>query len=92
MIKRYFESKVEGYRGQDMKAMREINDDKDYVDMKWCLEKFKGNCEKCNVKFEFKIREGRLSSNFTAQRVLNEQAHYKSNCVPWCRYCNCSAK
>ena len=91
MIKRYFESKVEGYKGQDMRAMREINDE-EYVDMKWCLEKFKGNCEKCNVKFEFKIREGRLSSNFTAQRVLNEQAHYKSNCVPWCRYCNCSAK
>ena len=81
MMKRYFESKVEGYRGQDMKAMRYIDDDEDYVDMKWCLEKFKGNCEKCNVKFkfEFEIREGRLSSNFTAQRVLNEFAHYKSN-------------
>ena len=38
MIKRYFESKVEGYRGQEMKAMREIHDDDDYVDMKWCLE------------------------------------------------------
>ena len=92
MMKRYFESKVEGCRGQDVKSMREINDDKGYVDMKWCLEKFKGNCEKCNVKFEFKTKAGRLSRNFTAQRVLNEKAHYKSNCVPWGRYCNCSAK
>ena len=92
MIKRYFDMKIEGYRGQDAKATREISDSQDYVDVRWCLEKFKGNCEKCNVKFEFKIKEGRLNSNFTAQRVLNEQAHYKSNIVPWCRYCNCSAK
>ena len=51
MIKRYFDMKIEGYRGQDAKATREINDSEDYVDVKWCLEKFKGNCEKCNVKF-----------------------------------------
>ena len=92
MIKRYFTTKVEGYRGQDARAMREIDDNEEYVDMKWCMKRFRGNCEKCNVKFEFKTKGGKLSSNFTAQRVNNEWAHYKSNVAPWCRYCNCSAK
>ena len=91
MMKKYFENKVEGYRGQDTRASRKI-DDEDYVDVKWCLEKFKGNCEKCNVKFDFETKGGKLCSNFTAQRVSNETGHYKSNIVPWCRYCNCSAK
>ena len=92
MLQRYFEGKVEGYRGQDARASREIDDKEDYVDVRWCMEKFRGNCEKCNVKFEFKTREGRLSSNFTAQRVSNEKAHYKSNCICYCVRCNCSAK
>ena len=91
MMKKYFENKIEGYKGQDMRASRKI-DDEDYVDVKWCLEKFRGNCEKCNVKFDFETKGGKLCSNFTAQRVCNETGHYKSNIVPWCRYCNCSAK
>ena len=92
MIKRYFTTKVEGYRGQDARAMRDIDDNEEYVDMKWCMERFRGNCEKCNVKFVFETKAGKLSSNFTAQRVNNEWAHYKSNCICYCRHCNCSSR
>ena len=91
MMKTYFENKVEGYKGQDTRASRNIEDEA-YIDVKWCLEKFRGNCEKCNVKFDFETKGGKLCSNFTAQRVSNKTGHYKSNIVPWCRYCNCSAK
>ena len=90
MIQRYFERKIEGYKSQDRKSMREI-DDEEYVDVKWCMDRFKGCCGKCGVKFEFDKREGRLTSNFTAQRTCNETAHYKDNCQGYCVYCNCSA-
>ena len=91
MIKDYFKRKVDGYKVQDLKATRQI-DEEEYVDVDFCMEKFKGNCENCNVKFDFEIKHGRLSSNFSAQRVSNSLPHYKSNCVSWCVRCNCSAK
>ena len=91
MIKDYFKRKVDGYKVQDLKATRQI-DEEEYVDVDFCIEKFKGNCENCNVKFDFEIKHGRLSSNFSAQRVSNEIAHYKSNCVGWCVRCNCSSR
>ena len=90
MIMDYFENKVQGYKQQDRKANREINDDM-YIDTMWCLKRMRGNCQKCGVKFEFSTIRGKLCSNFTAQRVDNELCHSVDNCVAWCRYCNCSA-
>ena len=90
MIRRYFESKVDGYKSQEKRASREI-DEEDYVDVEWCMDKMKGACEKRNVRFDFEIKHGRWNSNMTAQRLCNDYAHYKSNIVPWCCHCNCSA-
>ena len=90
MIKRYFERKIDGYKVQDKRAMRDIDED-NYITTQWCMDRFKGCCGKCGVKFEFETHNGQLSSNFTGQRLENELAHTTDNCESWCKYCNCSA-
>lgn len=90
LIKRYFDRKIDGYKVQDKRALREIDGD-NYITAQWCMDRFKGCCGKCNVKFEFDTHHGQLCSNFTAQRVENELGHATDNCESWCKYCNCSA-
>ena len=90
MIVKYFNNKVEGYKQQDKKGNRHINE-KTYVGPTWCIEKSKGCCEKCGVKFEIELNNCKLTSYFTAQRLDNNFAHTIDNCQAWCVYCNCSA-
>ena len=59
MFKRYFENKIEGYKNQDRKAGREINEDK-YIDVEWCLNRMKGTYQNCNTWFDFKRHHGRI--------------------------------
>ena len=91
MYRRYFENKIEGYKNQDREKERDIDED-DYVDVDWCIERMNGNCQKCNTWFDFKIKNGRLNSDFTAQRLDNGLCHSKSNCTHFCRDCNCSSR
>ena len=90
LIRNYFQNKINGYKIQDRKAEREI-DEENYINIQWCLDRFKGYCGKCGVKFEFETHNGQLSSNFTGQRLENELGHTTDNCESWCKYCNCSA-
>ena len=90
MIMRYFTNKVENYKLQDRKGNREINEE-DYITPEWCLNGFRSRCEKCNTPFNFEVKNGKLCSNFTAQRVCNLRAHHVDNTVAFCVYCNCSA-
>ena len=90
LVMEYFKDKIEKYKYQDRKAKREI-DEESYIDLKWCVENFKNSCGKCGVRFDFDKCNGKLSSNFTAQRLENSISHTKDNCVSWCCYCNCSA-
>ena len=91
MYRRYFENKIEGYKNQDRDKGREI-DEEDYIDVDWFLQRMNGNCQKCNTWFDFKIKNGKLNSDFTAQRLDNELCHSKSNCTHYCWYCNCSSR
>jgi hypothetical protein len=89
MYKRYFENKIEGYKNQDRKAGREIDEgdgsldpsgqSRDYVDVEWCMDRMKGTCQNCNTWFDFKRHHGRIHSDFTAQRLDNTQSHVKDN-------------
>ena len=36
------------------------------------------------------MKQGKLSTNFTSQRLDNTLCHSVDNC-PYCKYCNCSA-
>ena len=90
LVINYFKNKVEGYKLQDYKAKREI-DEEQFVDEQLCLKHFKGCCAKCGVKFELDTKGGKLSTNFSFQRLDNSIAHHIDNVEPWCVYCNCSA-
>ena len=87
----YLKNKIDGYKKQDLKAGRELNE-KNYVDVNFCMERLRGTCQKCGGDFHIEIKKGALSSNFTCQRVDNEFSHTKDNCVAYCCYCNCSSK
>ena len=63
MIMRCFKNKVEGYKTQDKKASREVDEAK-YITLEWCLNRMRGKCEKCNVPFNFEVMKGKLCSNF----------------------------
>jgi hypothetical protein len=90
LIVGYFKNKVEGYKLQDKKGSREI-DEENYIDEHWCLQHFHGCCAHCSVKFYIEMKAGKLSTNFTAQRLDNALGHSVDNCTPYCKYCKCSA-
>ena len=90
MIMRYFKNKVENYKLQDRKAGREINEE-EYITPEWCLKMFKSRCEKCNTAFNFEVKQGKLCSNFTAQRLCNDYGHQLDNCCAYCLWCNVSS-
>ena len=87
----YLKNKIDGYKKQDLKAGRELNEH-NYIDEGWCLDRLKGTCQKCGVDFFIETKKGVLSSNFTAQRQDNAFSHTKDNCQSFCVYCNCSSK
>ena len=87
----YLKNKIEGYKKQDLKAGRELNED-NYINVDWCMERLRGTCQKCGGDFHIEIKKGALSSNFTCQRVDNNFSHTKDNAVAFCNYCNCSSK
>eukprot|EP00438_Fugacium_kawagutii_P021104 Skav205927 [mRNA] locus=scaffold123:1068999:1070066:+ [translate_table: standard] len=90
LVMNYFKDKCEKYKLQDKAKNREV-DEENYVDEKWVLKHFKGCCCNCGIKFYLDSRGGKLTTNFTAQRIDNEFGHSVDNCEPWCYQCNCSA-
>ena len=86
----YFKNKIEGYKRQDKVAGREINEE-NYIDEHWCLNHFHGCCAHCGVIVFIEMKAGKLSTNFTGQRLDNTICHSVANCTPYCKYCNCSA-
>ena len=90
MILRYFRNKVEGYRAQDKRSNRDVDEGK-YIDAEWCLRQMRGNCQKCNTPFNFEVKQGKLCSNFSCQRLDNSIAHHTDNSTSFCVYCNVSA-
>ena len=83
MIMRYFKNKVENYKLQDRKAGRETNEE-EYITPEWCLTMFKSRCEKCNTALNIEVKQGKLCSNFTAQRLCNDYGHHLDNCCAYC--------
>ena len=49
----YLKNKIEGYKKQDMKAGRELNED-NYVDVNFCMERFKGHLSKMRWWFPYR--------------------------------------
>ena len=90
-LKTYFKNKIEGYKQQDKRNLREINLD-NYVDVDWCMGRLSGTCGKCGCDFYFETKKGNINSNFSCQRVDNAFAHSKDNIIAFCCWCNCASK
>ena len=88
-VETYFKNKVSNYIEQDKKSNRPIDDD-DYVDVDFLMDMMNTQCENCNEPLVIDFEDGKVSSNISCQRVNNELAHYKSNCIPMCVQCNCA--
>jgi hypothetical protein len=86
-MKQYFKNKVDGYKQQDLKANRGI-DEREYIDEEWLMSKIGQWCPECHEPFIFEKICGYTTSTLTAQRLENEEGHYMDNCICMCVRCN----
>ncbi len=84
-LNNYLTKKVENYEKQDLNHGRGITDD--FVTPSWLKSQFGKVCSDCGDCFRFDIKNGRVESNLTADRVDNSECHHLNNIVPLC----CSA-
>ena len=93
-VKLYLRNKVNGYKQQDKRAGREYVN-KDYIDVEWFKTQYRDNksCPLCRAPFEVVIEnDNNVTSNITADRKDNRQAHIVSNCQLMCVKCNNSKR
>ena len=64
LVMDYFKDKIEGYKHEDKKGKRDI-DEENYIDLKWCVDNFKNCCGKSGVRFDFDKFNGKMSSTAT---------------------------
>jgi len=89
-IKQYFNFKINNYKNQDKKAKREI-DDKNYITEQWIaenLEKCEFKCLYCKKYLNIEIDYDTVKTDITVDRIHNNLAHTKNNCVISCLNCN----
>ena len=88
-VKTYFKNKVMSYIEQDERAGRDVSNG-NYVDEDFLIDLMNTQCQNCNEPLTIDFDEGRIVSNITCQRVNNELAHFKDNCIGFCHQCNCA--
>jgi hypothetical protein len=93
LINSYFERKIAGYIKQDLQAKRTINKD-NFVNIEWLTSCINQTCrgKKCNNTILYVDIDSNdyISSNITANRINNQEAHHLDNIEPMCITCNCS--
>ena len=82
--------KINGYKRQDRRAGRTINEE-NYITPEWFVDEVeKGSeCAICKTGLYTKLIDGKIITNITADRKNNNDAHHKNNCVLSCISCNC---
>jgi hypothetical protein len=86
----YLKQKVESYKSQDKKALRNYIDE-EFIDAKWINQKFEENkyCLFCKKHYElFLDEDSNVVSNITVDRINNTLAHTKANSQLCCHHCN----
>ena len=90
----YFLNKINGYKTQDKKAGREI-DNENYIDIAWFNKNWKAtpHCKglknrPCGQAFYIISDNGKIKSNITADRINNTKGHEINNCQILCAACN----
>ena len=82
----YLEKKVSNYVKQDLERGREVTEN--FVTKEWLKAQFGKVCHDCGDCFRFDIRDGRVESNLSADRVDCSECHHLNNIVPLCVSCN----
>ena len=90
LVKSYLKNKIKGYIAQDIKAKRLDDPERLYVSADWLYNHFGHCCSSCGVTFSYDIINGNVTSNLTANRIDNTEAHYNNNVEPLCQACNCA--
>jgi flagellar basal body L-ring protein FlgH len=95
----YLDEKVGIDKQQDKKA-KKTTDEENYITVDWLMNSMKSCCSNCSCSFnlsfeggyvgEFTSSLGKVTSNFTADRIRCDEDHNLDNIVPMCCYCNCS--
>lgn len=47
------------------------------------------HCQKCAQVLAVDFEDGRVISNISCERMNNDTAHLKDNCINMCVQCNC---
>ena len=97
LMKRYLKEKVSNYMSQDKINNFEI-DKNNYIDVNWFMKKLPnlftksslGNCSSCGIPYELYIKNSKVYSNITADRINNNIGHSIDNCTLLCKDCNCA--
>ena len=87
-VETYFKNKIMNYEEHDKKTGRDVEDG-DYVDVELLMNLMNTQCENCNEPLVIDFEDGRISSNISCQKVNNNIAHFKDNCIGLCVSCNC---
>ena len=85
-LNRYLSKKVENYKKQDLEHGREITGN--FVTEAWLKSPFGKICSSCGDCLRFDVKNGKVESNLTADRVDNDECHHLNNIVPLCVSCN----
>ena len=88
-VETYFKNNIMNYEEQDKKAGRDV-EDWGYVDVDFLMNLMNTQCENCNEPLVIDFEDGKVSSNISCQRVNNDIAHFKDNCIGLCVQCNCA--
>ena len=86
---KFLEAKVEMYKQQDRKANRDVDTDS-YITAEWLKKAYGSSCGNCGDCLTCTIKDDKIESNLTAQRIDSEVAHQLDNIIPCRKWCNCA--
>jgi hypothetical protein len=86
LLDKHLDRKVDNYRKQYMEHNREVTEN--FVTKDWLKAQFGKVCQDCGDCLRFDIKDGRVESNLSADRVDNDECHHLNNIVPLCVTCN----
>ena len=86
VLDKHLNKKVENYRKQDLQRNRLVTDN--FITPAWLKAQFGKVCHDCGDCFRFDLKDGRVESNLSADRVDNDERHRLNNIVPLCVSCN----
>ena len=82
---------IKNYKQQDVRKMRPLT--KDYIDYKTIRGLIQIQEKKCiYCKHEMSLEHRNQANGLTCDRIDNNIAHTRTNCVLACKMCNCSKK